>query len=122
MVESALAATVFLWLMVGITEAGRLGFAYNSISFAAHRAARYASVRGSSSGHAATAVEVQAQAGTWLVGLDPGQVTTTVLWVSGNGPGGLVEVKVQYGFRTILLPLANGLINLSTVSRQIISQ
>ena len=37
---------LFLLLFAGLMEFGRLGFAYNTVSCAAQRAARYAAVRG----------------------------------------------------------------------------
>lgn len=122
MIESTLVATVFLLLLVAIMEFGRLGFAYNSVSFAAHRAARYASVRGSASGHPATAGDVAAEAGALMVALDPAQVTVATTWTPDNHPGSTVQVKVSYGFRTLLIPMSSSLMTLATTSRQPVVQ
>ncbi len=122
MIESTLVATVFLLLLVAIMEFGRLGFAYNSVSFAAHRAARYAALRGSTSGHAVSAADVQAEAGALLVGLDPAQITIQTIWLPDNRPDSTVQVTVSYGFRTLLVPLSAGGITLATTSRQLVVQ
>lgn len=122
MIESALVGTVFLLLIAGILEGGRLGFAYNSVSFAAHRAARFAALRGSASGHPATAADVTAQAQSWMVALDPANLSVTTTWAPDNHPGSTVQVTVSYGFRTLLVPMSSSLITLSTTSRQVIAQ
>jgi Flp pilus assembly protein TadG len=122
MVESALVATVFLLLLVAIMEFGRLGFAYNSVSFAAHRAARFAAVRGSSSGHPASASDVTAEARSLIAALDTANLAVTTTWTPDNHPGSTVEVRVSYGFRTLLIPMSSSLMTLSTVSKQVITQ
>ena len=122
MVESTLVATVYLLLLVAIMECGRLGFAYNSVSFAAHRAARYAALRGASSGHPASTGDVTAEANSLLVALDAASVTVATTWTPNNQPGGTVQVTVQYAFRTLLVPMSAGLMTLSTTSRQVVVQ
>jgi Flp pilus assembly protein TadG len=122
MIEAALVATVYLLLMVAIMECGRLGFAYNSISFAAHRAARWASLRGASSGHPASAADVRAEANGLLVALDAANVTVATTWTPDNRPGSTVQVTVSYNFRTLLVPMSAGLMTLATTSRQAVVQ
>lgn len=122
LVESGLVATLFLLLLVAIMEGGRLGFTYNSISFAAHRAARFAAVRGSSSGHPTTASEVSAQARSLLVAVDPVSVGVSTTWFPDNHPGSSVQVTMSYSFQTLLVPLSSSAITLSTTSRQVITQ
>jgi Flp pilus assembly protein TadG len=122
MIESTLVATVYLLLLVAIMECGRLGFAYNSVSFAAHRAARYAALRGASSGHPASASDVAAEAGALLVALDAANVSVATTWTPNNQPGSTVQVTVQYGFRTLLVPMSAGLMTLATTSRQVVVQ
>ena len=104
LVESALVATVFLLLLVGIMEFGRLGFAYNSVSFAAQRAARFAAVRGSGSGHAAVAADIESAAKDYAGALDSSQLVVATTWLPNNNPGSTVEVKVTYTFSTVLTP------------------
>src|SRR5262249_8865413 len=96
LIESSIVAVVFLLLLVGIIEFGRLGLAYNEVSFAAQCAARYASVRGSSSGHPAAAKDVQTAALAYTAALDNSQVTVTTTWSPDNNPGSTVSVKVSY--------------------------
>jgi Flp pilus assembly protein TadG len=122
MIESAMAASVFLLLVVGILEGGRLGFAYNSVSFAAHRAARFAAVRGSASGHPATANDITAEARALVAALDPANFNVTTVWTPNNQPGSTVRVTVTYGFRTLLIPMSADLMTVATTSGQIITQ
>jgi Flp pilus assembly protein TadG len=122
MVEATLVATVFLLLLVAIMECGRLGFAYNSVSFAAHRAARWASLRGASSGHPASASDVEAEADGLLVALDAAQVKVATTWTPDNRPGSTVQVTVSYGFRTLLVPMSADLMTLATTSRAVVVQ
>jgi Flp pilus assembly protein TadG len=122
LVESAVVAAVFLLLLAGIMEFGRLGFAYNAVSFAAQRAARYAAVRGSGSGHAASAADVQAAAKAYTAALDNTKVTVTTTWTPDNHPGSTVQVKVSYIFITVLVPLSASGLTVQTTTRHIISQ
>jgi Flp pilus assembly protein TadG len=122
LVESAVVGVVFLLLLVGIMEFGRIGFAYNSVSFAAHRAARYAALRGSGSGHPASAADVQANAQAYLVAFDTSNLTVTTAWTPDNHPGSTVQVNVSYGFKTVLVPISADLFTLRTTCRQIIIQ
>ena len=122
LVESAVVAAVFLLLLVGIMEFGRLGFAYNEVSFAAQRAVRYAAVRGSASGHAASAADVQNAALVYTGALDNTQVTVTTTWTPDNHPGSTVQVMVVYNFATVLVPLSAGMLAVRTTARDIITQ
>jgi len=122
LVESSVVAVVFLLLLVGIMEFGRLGFAYNEVSFAAQRAARYAAVRGSTSGHPASAADVQNAALVYTGALDNTKVTVTTTWTPNNQPGSTVQVKVAYNFVTVLVPLSSGALGFETTAREIITQ
>jgi Flp pilus assembly protein TadG len=122
MVETALVGTLYLLLLVAIMEFGRLGFVYNSVSFAAHRAARFAAVRGSTSGHPASAADVQAEAQSFIVALDNSNLTVTTTWTPDNHPGSSVQVRVAYGFRTLLVPMSSSLMTLATTSNQVVTQ
>ena len=119
LVESAVVATVFLMLLAGIMEFGRLGFAYNCVSFAAQRAARFASVRGSSSGHAALAADIESAAKGYAP-LNAAQMTVATTWLPNNQPGSTVQVIVTYTFKSVLVPV--GTMTLQTTSRHIIAQ
>lgn len=122
LVESSLVALAFLMLLTGIVEFSRLGFAYNNVSFAAQCAARYASVRGSASGHAASAEDVQAAAETYTQALDNSKVTVTTTWSPNNNPGGTVRVTVVYRFPTLLAALAPNALTIQTTAASVITQ
>ena len=122
MLEPALVTSLFLILMVGITDFGRMGFAYNSIAFAAHRAARWASTRGSSSGHAAAVADIQAEAQANLTALDKTQLTVAVTWTPNNNPGSTVQVQLTYNFKTLLIPISSTSLKLKSTSAQIVNQ
>src|SRR5579862_8022700 len=92
LVESTLVLTTFLLFLIAIADFGRLGFAYNSITFATHRAARWAALRGSTSGHAAALSDVQAGVQANLVALDTAALTIGVTWTPDNKPGSIVKV------------------------------
>jgi hypothetical protein len=75
-------------------KVGLAGMISNSVSFAAQRAARYASVRGSASGNAATAAQIQAVALGYAEPLNTGNLTVSVTWTPNNTPGSTVQVAV----------------------------
>lgn len=122
LVESSIVAVVFLLLLVAVLEFGRLGFAYNSLSFAAQRAARYAAVRGSGSGHAASASDIQNKAAAYIVALDSTKLTVTPTWIPDNKPGSTVRVKVSYTYQPFLLPVSTSGLTLETTAKQTIIQ
>jgi Flp pilus assembly protein TadG len=122
MVESALALTTFALLTGGIMELGFAGLAANSVTFAAQRAARYASLRGSSSGHAATVSDIQAVAQQYAAPLSSGMLTVTVTWSPDNKPGSAVTVQVACTFRPSMLPVSASALRLQSSSRQSIVQ
>jgi Flp pilus assembly protein TadG len=120
LVESAIVAAVFLLLLAGIMECARLGFAYNAVSYSAQCAARYAAVRGSGSGHAVQAADVESVARNYTAALGNSQVQVTTTWLPDNNPGSTVQVSVAYAFGTPLLPLSG--LTLHTTARAVISQ
>jgi Flp pilus assembly protein TadG len=122
MVEAALVTTTFLVLLVGITDFGRLGFAYNSVTYAAHRAARFASTNGSASGHPASIATIQSNAQGDMVALDPGSLTVNVTWNPNNNPGSQVQVVVTYSFQPLLIPVSSGTLTVKSTSSQIVTQ
>ncbi|MGA2194187.1 MAG: TadE/TadG family type IV pilus assembly protein [Bryobacteraceae bacterium] len=122
MLEPAFITSLFLILLIGITDFGRMGFAYNSIAFAAHRAARWASTRGRSSGHAAAVADVQAEAQANLTALDNTQLTVGVTWTPNNNPGSTVQVQLTYNFKPLLIPISSTKLKLKSTSAQIIIQ
>ena len=122
LVEMAFVTTVFLIMIAGILECGIIGFVSSSVSFASRRAARYASLSGSASGHPAAVADIQAEARASIVDFDPQALTVAVTWTPDNKPGSTVQVQVSYQFRPALLPLSPGVLTLASTSRQVIVQ
>jgi len=122
LLESTLVLLSFAILLGGIMEVGFTGLAVNSVSFAAQRAARYASIRGSASGHAASASDIQTIAKQYATPLSTSSVTATVTWTPNNSPGSTVQVAVSYSILPVFLPLTAGPLTLTGTARQIIVQ
>lgn len=124
MLEGALVMTTFVILLIGAMDFGRLGFAYSSVTYAAHQAARFASTNGSASGHAASVATIQANATGNLVGLNAKALTVSVSWipVNNNNPGSQVEVVVSYSFQPLVVPISSGAITLKSTAVNYITQ
>ena len=122
MVESALVLLVFGVLLAGILELGIVGFAANSVSFAAQRGARFAAVRGSTSGHAATIEEVRTAAKAGGAPLPALNLNVDVSWLPDNQPGSSVQVTVSYAFTPALVPLSVMPLTLRSTARARILQ
>ena len=112
LLEFTLAATVFLFVIFGTLEFGRLLWVHNALADSTRRAARYAVTRGKSNDAASdaqTAIKNVAVygnpegAGTPLVdGLAPGKVKVTYSDDYGLGAGSvLVEIE-QYEFKFVV--------------------
>ena len=122
MLEGALVMTTFVVLLVGSMDFGRLGFAYNSVTYAAHQAARFAATGGSASGHAASVAAIQANADSNLLGLDASKLTISVTWTPNNSPGSQVQVVVSYGFQPLVIPISSKSLTLKSTAVDIITQ
>jgi len=111
-------------LVGGMMEVGFAGMAANSLEFAAQRAARYASVRGSASGHAASVADIQSIAQQYATPLNPASLTVTVTWTpsNNNNPGSTVQVQTAYSIVPSILPLDSGAMKFQATARQIILQ
>jgi len=141
-------AVVFLLLMLGIANFGGAIYAYSSVSNVALDAARWASVRGDTSGPpmaGAPACNCRGSAGDVygfvaadLSGLDSshGELTVTPSWCQTgsppvcssaattpyNSPGSTVTVVVQYNY-TVAVPLMGSVtFPLTSTSQLVISQ
>jgi Flp pilus assembly protein TadG len=107
LVEFALASVVFFMTIFGIIEFGRAVWEYNIVASLAKDGARYASLRGSTSGAAVSSDNVQTYLRTHDFGLNVSAVAT---WPDGgtpsNGPGKTVQVHVTRTFTplTLLIP------------------
>ena len=122
MLEGALVMTTFVVVLVGSMDFGRLGFAYNSVTYAAHQAARFAATSGSASGHAASVAAIQANADSNLLGLDASKLTISVTWTPNNNPGSQVQVVVSYGFQPLVVPISSKSLTLKSTAVDIITQ
>lgn len=122
MVESALALLVLAILMAGIMEVGLTGLISNCVSFAAQRSARYASVRGSASGHPATLTDIQATAQSYAAPLAGSALKVRVTWTPNNNPGSTVLVTVSYDIKPVYLPLSAGVLTLQSMASQTVTQ
>jgi Flp pilus assembly protein TadG len=122
MIESALVMLVYAVLMAGIMELGVVGFAVNAVSFAAHRAARYAAVRGTASASPATAAQIAASATGYAAPLGSAALTVAVTWTPNNNPGSMVQVKVSYHFAPTFLPIDSRVLTIQTTACEIIAQ
>ena len=115
LVEFALASTLFFTITFGTIEYGRMILDYNIVSNAEREGVRFASIRGASSGHAATASDVAAYVASRSVGLlTPANVTVT--WPTNNAVGSVVQVNVHYSFTPIVTLLPQTAVNLSSTT------
>lgn len=122
MIEAGLCLTALFLMMFGIIEYSQMNYANNFCAYAAQQAARYASLRGSSSSSplatspspCGTSCTNGAASGdgttTYVqglaVGLSPNNLTVSTSWSAssgnGNAPGGNVTVKVSYAYSPLL--------------------
>jgi Flp pilus assembly protein TadG len=122
LIEGPLVFLVFAILMAGVMELGLIGFAANAVTFAAHRAARFASLRGASSGHPATISEIQASGIAYAAPLNSSGLNVLVTWLPNNQPGNSVQVTVAYAIRPAVLPISAGPLTLQSTARARIAQ
>ena len=101
MLESALVFTVFMVMVFGIMDWGRMMLANNFVSYAAREATRYASVHGTASGHSCTSTDLTNLVNGAAVGLDTSKITVTPTWSPNHNAGSTVSVTVQYAFTPI---------------------
>ena len=120
LVEGALCLTVYLMILFGTIDFGRMVFAYNFVSYAAREAARYAMVRGTT--HPTTAAALLTYVQGEAIGLNSGSITVTPTWTPDHTPGSTVQVLVQYSFQPIAPYMPGGPITLSSTSKMLISQ
>ena len=76
-VEFTLVALMFFMLSLGLAEFGRAIFDYSIVSSLAREGVRWAAVRGSASGHAATADNISSYVQSKASGMN---LTVTVTW------------------------------------------
>ena len=110
LVEFSLTIVIFMILVLGVFDVGRVVWNYNTLASAAREGTRYAIVHGSASsapsGPAANDASVQAAVAKYASGLNSGNLTTTSTWLDGsNAPGTRVKVTATYRFNSIFSSL-----------------
>jgi Flp pilus assembly protein TadG len=111
---------VFLTVIFGLMEFGRMVWAYNLVSHAAREATRYAMVHGRNSSRPATAADITSVVTSQAVGLDPASLQVNASWIPDNKPGSSVKVAVQYTFSSATNFVGSG--TFGSTSQVIISQ
>lgn len=101
-VEFAFVIPIAILLTIGAIEVARAVSVQASISQAAKETVRFASVRGSASGAAATETELEAMA-VALADLADGSTSAAVSWDPDNSPGSAVTVDLQTSFAPVVL-------------------
>src|SRR3989442_15692647 len=91
LVESGLTMIVFMTVIFGLIEFGRVVWAYNLMSHAVRGGRRYAMVHGKNSSHPATADGIKSVITSQAVGLDPAGLQINVSWIPNNKPGASVK-------------------------------
>jgi Flp pilus assembly protein TadG len=122
LVESALVFTLFVFVVFGIMDFGRLVFAFNFVAYGAREGTRYASVRGSASGRAVLASDVKSYVARQAVALDSSKLTVNTTWSPNNSPGSTVKVNVSYSYKPMLGILLPGAVSIGSKSQMVISQ
>jgi Flp pilus assembly protein TadG len=120
--EFGLAFLVFLSIMYGIMEFGRVVASYNILSGAAREGVRYAMVHGSASASPASSSDIQTVVRGWAIGLDAGSVNVTTTWPSGKAPGKKVQVTASYTVVPMSGLLLKDGITVQSSSQMLISQ
>jgi Flp pilus assembly protein TadG len=105
-VEFSLVIVVFFILVMGLVEAGRAVWNYNTLSNSVREGARYGIVHGSASsspaGPAANNAAIQTQVRNFSSGLNHSRLTVTSSWPDGNNQAGSrVTVTGSYQFQTL---------------------
>ena len=120
MVEGALVMLVFLGMIFGLLEFGRMVWSFGAISHGAREATRYAMVRGSSSGNTVTVSQIQGIVTSRSPGLDPSHTTTSVTFTPDQSAGSTVKVVVTYAFYPLAPYIPVGPINMKSTSQMTI--
>ena len=113
-VEFALLAPVFMGLVIGVIEFGRVAYTQGVVSFAAEEATRYAVVN-----YSISETEVRNLAEACLLGIDPDRIDAIIV----TGPVDPVDntrtisVEVSYNFEFLLPYLPAGTIPIVGRSR-----
>ena len=147
MVETALACTVFLAMLIGVFQGALAFYTVHYVSDAAREGSRYAVVRGSTSctntpnltNCNATSAQIQAYVkGIKYPGINSTKLTITTSWLTAgatqpttwsactggtcNAPGNMVKVVAAYTFSLSVPFVPKHSYNLTSTSQMVISQ
>ena len=122
LVELSMTMLVFLVLIIGTIDFGRIVGIYNILAGATKEGARYAIVHGSASGSAADNAAIQSVVQQWAIGLDSSNLTVATTWSPGNAPGNTVQVVATYSVTPILIWISGTTFNIRSQSSMVISQ
>ena len=103
-IEFAFIIPIAILLTLGSVEVARAVSVQASISQAAKETVRFASVRGSASGAAATEAQLEAMA-VQLANLADASTSAAASWAPDNSPGSVVTVDMQTTFSPVALPI-----------------
>jgi Flp pilus assembly protein TadG len=95
-VELAVALLVFLPMVLGTMEFGRLVYTHTWTNYVCREATRWASVRGSASGSPVNSTQVTSFVRGMAIAINPNNVTVNTTWSPNNNPGSTVRVDVSY--------------------------
>jgi Flp pilus assembly protein TadG len=102
-IEFAFVIPLAILLTIGAVEVARAVSVQASISQASKETVRFASVRGSASGAAATEAQLETMA-VQLADLADASTSAAVTWSPDNNPGGVITVDMQTTFSPVALP------------------
>jgi hypothetical protein len=148
LVETALAMSAFLLLLLGMIDVSRALYTYHMIDNAARLGTRFAIVRGATCAHTATpdpwpcptptdGSDIQSYVRQQMLLLGPGTASVSTAWGNPstglanpgctgtspyNSPGCLVTVTVTYSFHFITPVLAFFPISMTSSSQMVIAQ
>ena len=108
LVEAALVMLSFLLLVIGILDAGRLYFVYNSLSNAVREGTRYAMVHGGESYDPATEEQIKNVIVNAAAGVDGAQLFNQIQidWedATEKSPGTYVTITATYTVDLVVVP------------------
>jgi Flp pilus assembly protein TadG len=102
-IEFAFIIPIAILLTIGAVEVARAVSVQASINQAAKETVRFASVRGTASGAAATEAQLEAMA-VQLANLADASTSAAVTWSPDNSPGSVVTMDMQTTFSPVALP------------------
>ena len=102
-IEFAFVAPILILVTLGAIETARAVSAQATMNHAVKETARFASVRGTASGTAASAAQLEAMA-LEIADLSPERTTAAATWAADNKPGGIVTITMQHTFLPVAMP------------------